>query len=107
LFLRNSEFVAEQAGHAARRLLASKEAEDDASRINLAMQWAFGRNATDEERASALKMMETVTKAEAEIKERDVAAWTTLFQSLFATAEFRYLVDIEVPSEAKALASAE
>lgn len=107
LFLRNSEFVEEQAGHAARRLLASA-AKDDAARVNLAMQWALGREASEEERTGALEMMETVRKAKEEVKERDVAAWTTLFQSLFATAEFRYLVDIEeAVNEAEALAATE
>jgi len=97
LFLRNSEFVAEQASHAARRLLADKSAADDASRVDLAMRWVAGRGALDVEREEAIKLIDPIRKSEAEIKDKDVAAWATLFQALFATAEFRYLVDIETP----------
>ncbi|NOY43439.1 MAG: DUF1553 domain-containing protein [Planctomycetes bacterium] len=97
LFLRNSEFVTQQANHAARRLLADKAAADDAARVDLAMRWAFSRAPTDEERQDALKLLEPILKAKAEIKDRDASAWATLFQSLFATAEFRYLVDIKSP----------
>jgi len=97
LFLRNSEFVSEQASHAARRLLADKSVADDASRVDLAMRWVAGRGALDVEREEAIKLIDPIRKSETEIKDKDVAAWATLFQALFATAEFRYLVDIEAP----------
>jgi len=97
LFLRNSEFIAEQSNYAARRLLADKGATDDGGRVDLAMRWVTGRGAAEMEREEALKLIDPVRKSESEIKDRDVAAWATLFQALFATAEFRYLVDIETP----------
>jgi len=97
LFLRNSEFIAEQSSHAARRLLADKRAADDAGRVDLAMRWVTGRRAADMDRKEALKLIDSIRKSETDIKDRDVAAWATLFQALFATAEFRYLVDIETP----------
>jgi hypothetical protein len=97
LFLRNSNFVAERASHAAQRLLADKTVTDDATRVDLAMRWSIGRGATEVEREEALKLIEPIRNAETEIKDRDVAAWATLFRALFATAEFRYLVDIETP----------
>ena len=97
LFLRNSEFIAEQANHAAKRLLADKQAADDAARVDLATRWTLGRGVTDDEREELLTLIEPVQKSTAEIKDRDVAAWATLFQALFATAEFRYLVDIDTP----------
>ncbi len=97
LFLRNSKFVTEQANHAARRLLADKAATDDAARVDLAMRWAFSRAPTEEERQDAFKLLKLILKAKKEIKNRDANAWAALFQSLFATAEFRYLVDIESP----------
>ncbi len=97
LFLRNSDFVAKQANHAARRLLADKQAADDANRIDLAMRWSFSRSATQTEREEALKLIAPIQKSKAKIEDRDVAAWAVLFQALFTTAEFRYLVDIELP----------
>jgi len=97
LFLRNSEFITEQSSHAAKRLLADKQVSDDVGRVDLAIRWAFGRGATEVEREEALHLLEPIKKSETEIKDRDVAAWTTMFQALFATAEFRYLVDIETP----------
>lgn len=95
LFLRNSKFVAEQAKHAARRLLADRAANDDAGRINLAMRWVFSRVATVDEQKGALALLALTRDSEAEIEDRAESAWSTLFLSLFSTAEFRYLVDIE------------
>lgn len=95
LFLRNSEFVAEQANHAAKRLLADLSAKNDAERINLAMRWAFSRSATKEEQQGALKLLSLTRDSQTEIKDRNESAWSSLFLSLFSTAEFRYLVDIE------------
>ncbi len=95
LFLRNSEFVVEQSSYAARRLLAEKSATDDVSRVDLAVRWVTGRKALTVEYEEALKLIDPIRKSQAEIKDRDVAAWATLFQALFSTAEFRYLVDID------------
>jgi hypothetical protein len=95
LFLRNSEFVAEQAKHAAKRLLADSSAKDDAARIDLAMRWVFTRAATAEEKKGALALLALTRDTEAEMDDRDESAWSSLFLSLFSTAEFRYLVDIE------------
>ena len=94
LFLRNSEFVAGQAKHAARRLLADSSAADDAGRIDLALRWTFSRPATAEEREEALKFLEQIRNPGTEVDDRDAIAWAALFVSLFSTAEFRYLVDI-------------
>lgn len=96
LFLRNSKFVAEQARHAAKRLLADPTVSDDAGRIDLAMRSTFSRAASPMEQEGALALLElTRNSTGEEIKNRDESAWSTLFLSLFATAEFRYLVDIQ------------
>jgi len=95
LFLRNSKFVAEQAKHAARRLLADQSADNDARKIDLAMRWVFSREATVAEQEGAHALLALTRDAEAEIEDRDESTWSTLFLSLFSTAEFRYLVDIE------------
>jgi Protein of unknown function (DUF1553)/Protein of unknown function (DUF1549)/Planctomycete cytochrome C len=93
LYLRNSAFVAEQAKFAAERLLASSEATDDASRVALAVRWALGRETSDAERAAALELIEHVRKDKEPAN--DVDAWSAWFLTLFSTAEFRYLVDVE------------
>ncbi len=103
LYLRNSEFVAEQSRHAAERLLASEDVSDDAGRVALAMQWALGRLPSDAESEAALQLIQQVQQAEVpEVKEaetsdedpRIVNAWSAWFLTLFTTAEFRYLVDL-------------
>ncbi|YCM44389.1 DUF1549 domain-containing protein [Verrucomicrobiaceae bacterium 227] len=95
LFLRNSKFVAEQAGHAARRLLADPSVSDDAGRIDLALRWVFARAAERGEREGALELLALARDSQSEIEKRDEIAWSSLFLSLFSAAEFRYLVDIE------------
>ena len=95
LFLRNSKFVAEHATHAAKRLLADPTSKNDAEKIDLAMRWVFSRGATEEETKGALALLSLTRDSKSEIKDRDQSAWSSLFLSLFSTAEFRYLVDIE------------
>jgi len=96
LYLRNSTFIAEQAKHAARRLLASKEAADDAARVDLAARWALGRGATDAERTAALQLIqqELIPQEKPHDGDNAVNAWAAWFHTLFITAEFRYLVDM-------------
>ncbi len=94
LYLRNSKFVAEHAQHAAKRLLASKEATDDASRVELAMRWSLGRGPTDAERAGALELVQQTRQAPPKDADPEVSAYSAWFLTLFTTAEFRFLVDI-------------
>lgn len=95
LFLRNSKFVAEQATHAAKRLLADQASKNNADKIDLAMRWVFSRGATAEEKKGALALLSLTQDSKTACKNRDESAWSSLFLSLFSTAEFRYLVDIE------------
>ncbi|MEZ6051318.1 MAG: DUF1553 domain-containing protein [Planctomycetaceae bacterium] len=103
LYLRNSTFVAEQARHAAERLMTSPEATDDAGRVALAMQWALGRTPTAAESEAALQLVHEVQQAETPASDETtengadpklVNGWSAWFLTLFTTAEFRYLVDI-------------
>ncbi len=95
LYLRNSKFISEQAKHAAKRLLASKQAADDAAKIELAMNWALARSASKAEKEGALQLIQQVRKAsDTKNSELEVNAWAAWFQTLFMTAEFRFLVDI-------------
>jgi hypothetical protein len=92
LYLRNSAFVAEQAKLAAQRLLASTEATDDAGRVTVAMRWALGRAPLDSEQTAALQLVRDIQQAG---ETASVDAWSAWFLTLFSTAEFRYLVDID------------
>lgn len=83
LFLLNHPFPAEQARLAAVRLLQTETTADDA-RLTRAYRWTVGRPPTPQERAIALRFLQP--------HQADVtAAWATLFQTLFASADFRYL----------------
>lgn len=93
LYLRNSEFVADQSRHAARRLLAVKEAATDEQRADLAAQWTFARHLTDEQRTGAVQLVKKIEQSKPDDEQTKIDAWAAWFQTLFSTAEFRYLVD--------------
>ena len=94
LYLRNSQFITDQARHAAERLLADKQLKDDTARVDLAMRRALGRTPTPEERAGALQLVQQVRESsDPPSKTIEVDAWAAWFQTLFMTAEFRFLVD--------------
>ena len=104
LYLRNSTFVAEQAQCAAERLLASEETTGDTGRVALATRWALGREPSDAETTAALRLMDEIKQAEtSDSKESQanddtsasITAWSAWFLTLFTTAEFRYLVDVD------------
>ena len=82
LFLMNHPFVREQAKFAAERLAAEKLKSDDA-RLERAYQLVLGRSPSAGEIAVAKKLLEKETKS--------IEAWTDLFHSLFASADFRYV----------------
>jgi hypothetical protein len=133
LYLRNSPFVTEQALHAARRLLSNGEEEtvlasgeeetgksdagstvdgatDDGSaqveaRVDRAMRWVLARPATEAESQAALALILPILSAEPAIENGAEAAWAALFRALFATAEFRYLVDIDSSVDATKITS--
>jgi len=94
LYLRNSTFIGEQTRHAARRLLASPEAADDAQRADLAVRWALSREISEVEREGALELVQQLRQDATPTANPDVDAWAAWFHTLFNTAEFRYLVDI-------------
>ena len=79
LFMMNNPFAVDQAKHAAARLLSEKITDED-SRITRAYRLALGRLPTDGERAVATKFLE-----------KNPNAWAAVFQSLFASADFRYV----------------
>jgi hypothetical protein len=93
LFLMNSQFVREQANHAAEKLLKSVGAGEQ-ERITRIYREVLGRAPTaDELKRSAEYLKAAAAAASAETGATtadDKAAWSHLYQALFATAEFRY-----------------
>jgi hypothetical protein len=82
LYLLNHPFPAEQAKHAAARLL-SEDLPDDAARVTRAYRLALGRGPTAGEREVAGRFL---------AKAKDPAeAWSAVFHALFASAAFRYV----------------
>jgi hypothetical protein len=82
LYLMNHPFPAEQAKHAATRLLAENLKDDDA-RLTRAYRRTLGREPTAGEREVGKRFLS---------KGGDSAeAWAAFFHALFASAEFRYV----------------
>ncbi len=90
LFLMNSPFVQEQAKTAAERLIA--KATNDEDRVRRAYRQALGREPSASELARALKFVKETAESSEDTSEaqRQHDAWTRLYHSLFASAEFRY-----------------
>lgn len=88
LYLMNSPFVVQQAKKAANLLLTLDRT--DAERIDEAFLMAFGRPATDQQRAQCLTFLEQLDEKDTNQSESK-EAWTAFCQSLMAAAEFRYL----------------
>ena len=87
LYLMNAPEVVTLARQLAERVLG-EIASDDAARVDLLHELCFGRPATQ---AEQLRIAEFV-KSQTGVKPADrVAAWSTVCQTLFAAAEFRFL----------------
>ena len=82
LFLMNNPFVRQQAEFAAKRLLEEQSASND-TRIKYAYQLTLGRQPTASEGRIVLDFLKAGQEPE--------AVWTQVFQSLFASLDFRYL----------------
>ena len=93
LYMMNSDFVTAQAEAFAQRLLDASDLTDNA-RVDRAWQIALARSPSKTERNDALAFV-TQTSQSFESSESDSVrqkkAWTSLAQSLFASAEFRYV----------------
>jgi hypothetical protein len=89
LYLMNSPFALETAGHTAQRLLALKT--DDAGRLNDLYRRALGRLPTARERDAALEFLGAFKKSAVKSKEPDVAAWSAVCAAMFGSTEFRFI----------------
>lgn len=93
LFMMNSDFATTQAEAFADRVLR-EDAGSETDRVDRAWRIALARLPSETERSEALSLIEQ-TSASFETSESESdrlkKAWTSLAQSLFASAEFRYV----------------
>jgi hypothetical protein len=93
LFLMNNPFVLKQSEEMAKRILKDKD-HDQATRIELAYRLALSRLATQEEHDAVAKYLNNY-RAKLESSghkgNAQLAAWTSLCQTLFESGEFRYV----------------
>ena len=93
LFLMNNPFVIKQSEQLARRLLEQRELREPA-KIDLAYRLSLGRlpSAAEKLRVEAfLKSYRQALGKEGDKEHGRLAAWSNTCQTLFASAEFRYL----------------
>ena len=93
LYMMNNPFVREQAAAMAKGLLANAQLEDSA-KINQAFRLAYGHGANSDELRMAQAFIsdyERSLDSALSATDRRQQAWTMLCQSLFASAEFRYV----------------
>jgi len=89
LFFMNHPFVREQAEAASQRLLGLPLA-DDATRLEQLYRGTLGRSPSAAEREIALTHLRDAAGNGPDGSQR-VAAWAVLYQSVFASPDFRYL----------------
>lgn len=90
LYLMNHEFVIQQARRAASRLLADSSLQNDRARTQAAFRRTLGREPSAREERLAVDFT-TVSASEPDAEARRQESWALLFQSLFASADFRYI----------------
>ena len=93
LYMMNSDFVTVQAEAFADRVLG-EDADSEKDRVDRAWQIALARLPSEAERNEALSFIEQTSesfKTSEFANDRLQKAWTSLAQSLFASAEFRYV----------------
>lgn len=82
LYLMNHSFPQEMARHAATRML--QESSENEVCVERAYRWTLGRVPTPAERDASLRFVVADPQ-------HPIERWTALFQSLFASIEFRYI----------------
>ncbi len=90
LFMMNDDFVIGQSGHAAERTV-KMNAPDARTRIEFAYEQTLGRKPTSVEAEHAEKFLGEFADELSNDKTAHTDAWSALYQSLFASAEFRYV----------------
>lgn len=88
LFMMNNRFVIRQSEAFAERLMRSEGTRND--RIRLAFVLAYGRPPTSQERAASVAFVSRFLDAKGD-RANEEASMVAFCQSLFASAEFRYI----------------
>ena len=88
LFMMNNHFVIRQSEAFAKRLLRSEASRED--RIRQAFVLAYGRPPTDQERAASVAFLSRFPDSNGD-RANEETSMTAFCQSLFASAEFRYI----------------
>jgi hypothetical protein len=93
LYMMNSPFVMEQSLKMAEQLI--HQTSEDALRVDLAYQRALSRPATASERERMLAFVsqydDALQAAGTKAEQARLAAWSSVCQAIFASAEFRYV----------------
>ncbi|HMJ91497.1 MAG TPA: DUF1553 domain-containing protein, partial [Candidatus Acidoferrum sp.] len=91
LYFMNNEFVHEQAGKFAERIVKTKQ--DDRARLDWAFEMALGRPPSREERKRVEQFLAQprVVKVNSKSDEATLAQWTSVARVLFRMNEFLYL----------------
>jgi hypothetical protein len=90
LFLMNSPLALKQSAEMARRLLGEKGMQAPA-RIELAYRLALGRRPSSSELMRIQKFLDDFHRTAGDKDRGGLGAWSSVCQTLFASAEFRYL----------------
>lgn len=88
LYMMNNEFVLAQSTNLARRVL--KTETDQQKRIELLFRLVYGREAHPSELSAVTRFAADFAKT-VSYRDRSLETWTAVCQSLFASAEFRYI----------------
>jgi hypothetical protein len=94
LYMMNSPVVLQQAEATAKRLLDDSRLADDSARVDYAFRLLLGRPPDQQQRADALAFLqsyEATLAANMKPDQRRTETWSTLCQTLMASAEFRYV----------------
>ena len=93
LFMMNSPLVIEQSTEAAKRVLFAAAQNDD-DRIQYAFRLILGHGPSSEQRQHSLAYLKELEKLAGDVasaEARRLTAWSSLCQTLIASAEFRYV----------------
>jgi len=94
LYLMNSPVVLRQAEVVANHLLGDSRLADDAARVDYAFRLVLGHSPDPQQRADVLSFLssyEATLPSNLKPAERRLETWTSVCQSLFGSAEFRYV----------------
>src|SRR6185436_14174716 len=94
LYMMNSPVVLQQSEIVAGHLLSDSRLTDDAARADYAFRLTLGHPADAQQRADVLAFLsnyETTLPSKMKPAERRLEAWTSVCQTLLASAEFRYV----------------